>query len=109
MGGGPKGVNSCQVLCVFRVHVGSAVSTTRIKETRELSRIGSGGVQNLTGRFGLDQEPFKYNGSGRITLTRSNPREVIPLVKTPAIYPCPNVLLLNDNVCDGNNQVYYCN
>ena len=43
-------------------------------------------VGNITGRVGSGQEAFKYQGSGRATLTRSDPREEIRLVKSPVIY-----------------------
>ena len=42
-------------------------------------RVGSGpgGVRNLTDRVELGQEVFKCHGSSRVTLTRSDPRDVI--------------------------------
>ena len=50
----------------------------------ESSRVGSGGVRNLTGSWiGSNQEGFKYDGSGRVTLNRCDPREVIRPVRSP--------------------------
>ena len=48
-------------------------------------RVGPGQevVRNLTGRNGSGQDVFESHGSGRITLTRSDPREVARPVKGP--------------------------
>ena len=58
-----------------------------VSKPRGSSRVGSGGVGNLTGRVGSGrvgsgQEVFQYHGSGRVSLTRSDPRTVIRLVKS---------------------------
>ena len=61
---------------------GPRVGSWRLPKTRESSRVGSGGVlENITGRVELGQEVSKYDGSGRVTLTGSGPREVIGPVK----------------------------
>ena len=44
-----------------------------------LGQVGSGGV-------GWGQQVFKYRGSGRVILTRSDPREVIQPAKSPGIF-----------------------
>ena len=53
----------------------------RDSTTRVSSRVGSGDVRNLTGRVESGQEVFKSHGSGRVTLTQSDPRQVIRPVK----------------------------
>ena len=81
---------------VKRLERNSRVGSGRVGSGRVGSgRVGSGRVasgrvrrcSNLTGRIGLGQEPFKYHGSGRIILTRSDPREVIRPVETPDFFP----------------------
>ena len=45
-------------------------------------RVASGGVRNLTGLVESGQEVFEYHWWGQVTLTRSDPREVVRPVKT---------------------------
>ena len=66
----------------------SSVGSRLEKETRRSSRAGSGGVRNLTGRVGSYQEVFKHHGSGRVTLTRPDPRGVIRSVRSPVFFSC---------------------
>lgn len=49
-------------------------------KTRRSNRVGSGGVGNITGRGGSDQEVY---GSDRVTLTGPDPREEIRTAKSP--------------------------
>ena len=66
-----------------RVMTRPADRVRRYKKTRGSNRVGPGGVGNPTGRVGSGLEVFKYYGSDRVTLTRSDPREGIPPAKSP--------------------------
>ena len=57
----------------------------RVRTFKKISRVESAGARNVTGRVGsgrvgLGQEVFKYDTSGRVTLTRFDPTR---LVKSP--------------------------
>ena len=58
----------------------------RCSKSHGSGRVGSGSFSNLTGRVGSDHpgpiRPAKSQGSGRVTLTRSNPREEIRPVES---------------------------
>ena len=56
-----------------RVKVRPAGRVRSFSKTHGSSQVGSGDVRNLTGRVGSNQEGFEYHGSGRVTLTRTDP------------------------------------
>ena len=63
-------------------------SGQEVFKTRGSSPLGSGRVRRCSksygsGRDGMGQVFFKSHGSGRATLTRSSPREVIRPVESP--------------------------
>ena len=59
-----------------------------------LSRLGSGGIRNLTGRIGSGQEVFKSLGSGQVTSTRADPREVTRPMTSPQSFLGLDILQL---------------
>ena len=68
----PLGSTTREYLAGLFTGHGTARGSGDIQKTRESSRLGSGGVRNVTDRAGSGQNILKYHGSGRVTLTRSD-------------------------------------